>query len=95
MQLLFNHFMPSIMGEGGGWSQVFCLLWMAVILTDPKLHSLNVQKDSWRQPAVCLERLLSGSAKYTPEVLEPAHLGSGGQIEFQEFCRSIVEPLVA
>ena len=74
---------------------MFCLLWMAVILIDPKLHSLNVQKDSWRQPAVCLERLLSGSAKYTPEVLEPAHLGSGGQIEFQDFCRSIFELLVA
>lgn len=93
MQLLFNHFMPSIVG--GGAPQVFCLLWMAVILIDPKPHSLNVRKDNWRQLAVCLECLLSGSAEYTPEVLEPAHLGSGEQIEFQEFCRSTVELLVA
>ena len=42
-----------------------------------------------------LSQLLSGSAEYTPEVLEPAHLGSGEQIEFQEFCRSTVELLVA
>lgn len=60
-------------------------------------HKTCVRKDSWRHPAVCLERLLVGSVKYISKVCwsRLIWVHKGRMLNLQEFCVSVVELLVA